>query len=140
MDQNNIPEAAPSPTKLIRTPASPELLAQAFRYLAGAFLPYLILSLIILWLENSGTAPQLMPILQGVTFITAILLLITLYISARRLGFGKGLSIVALILAILFPLVALVLVISAGVRIMYHLRKSGWQMTWLGPKLPNSPS
>ncbi len=135
MEPNTTPiTPPPPPTKPKRVPASPEKLAEIFRYLAAAFIVELVLNLVLLWLANSGSAPQLVPILQGVSFITAILLLIAFYIATRRLGFGKSLSILAVILVIFIPLFNLVLVISALVRIALHLRKSGWKITWSGAK------
>lgn len=139
MEQNTAPNVSQDTTKPKRTPASPELLAQAFRYLAGALILNIALNLLTLWAQSASTISQLIFVLQIATFITAILALVALYIAARRLGFGKGVTIVAIILALFIPLLNLVLVISAIIRITQHLRASGWKMTWSGPKPPNAP-
>jgi len=123
---------------------TPEQLAQAHRYLIAAFSFYMPLAVAVFILDRLEQAwweqgkfilfPALLPLLSIAATVGSILLLIALYIAARRMGFSIIMSIAAIILSFFIDILFVILVVSADLRISKQLKAKGWKVGLLGAK------
>jgi hypothetical protein len=114
--------------KLFEAPvshATPAQLKQAQLWLAVSFLIVVFTHLADTWLSVAAlSVPPFAGDALGILSLAAgIALYVTLYIAATRLGFPLLTVILALVCSLLFPLLALVLVVSAIVRISQQLKR-----------------
>lgn len=118
-------------------------LAKAHQYLIGSFAIAFVMNFVkrFIQIKYMNVDPpifieQALPFIEIAHLIGSILVMVSIYIGARRLGFNKLTTIVSVILALFIGLLGLILVISADLRITKHLRKQGWKVGLFGAK-PN---
>jgi hypothetical protein len=123
-------------SKSPETTASAPLLAQAHRHLTIAFFLNILLNIATYAEEQAAIqiSLELSFVLVVASLIASIYMCVALYIAATRLGFGKMLVILSMILTIFIPLLGLILVVSADIRLAKALKAKGWNVGLLGAK------
>ena len=113
-----------------KTTASAEQLAQVHRHLIAAFVINVLFTMLAI---EPLDLPTLTVLLLFMLSIAArIYMCVALYRAAQRIGFGMTTIVISLILSFFIPLLGLILIISADIRLSKLLKAKGWKVGLLG--------
>jgi hypothetical protein len=109
--------------------ATPQQLAEALQYLLRAFL-----FAVLVGIAHEAYHPLWPMVFDTVVIGASVLLCTALYIAARRLGFSQAKTLIAIALSLFIPILGLILVVSASIRLSRQLKTHGWRVGLFGAR------
>ena len=117
---------------VLSLPTAPAAIAEAQRYLIGAFTINLAVTVIYLIADRAALLPPITLVFYAVLWAAQLLVAIAIYIAARRLGWGTVQTLLLIVVALFAKHLWLILVLYTNKKMSERLKSLGWQVGLFG--------